>query len=424
MEEKRLTRTERTYLRQHRKCVDPRFEYNFKVMNNKHYSKYCTWFSLYSWFDCIIKNKNNNVSEDVLNFISNYKSPSDFANNYLFKNENGEYEYYNLKENKNEKINFEFNQEYYNLKTIRELLKVAHQTLDNYLKYLNIEQNCIDGVKVINKEDVKKLISWCNEYSKNERASLISKKTNLEKYGVEHALQSKEIQNKAKETCKEHYGVEHPAQSEEIQKLFVQTNLMTYGVENPSQSQIIKDKKAQTTMEHYGVENPFQAEEIIEKINTNKHPTRNRYFYKGVAFDSATELYFYIYHHDILKDDITRGKMFVYYVNGKKARYFCDFLLNGENVEIKGRHLIDTKTMILHTYLDEIPLLEKTQCLKDNNVRIIIDNDKEMIRISKLVEKQFPHLVESCRIKKSEIEDENYEDEYDDYDTTNTIFEM
>ena len=424
MEEKRLTRTERTYLRQHRKCVDPRFEHNFKVMNNKHYSKYCTWFSLYSWFDCIIKNKNNNVSEDVLNFISNYKSPSDFANNYLFKNENGEYEYYNLKENKNEKINFEFNQEYYNLKTIRELLKVAHQTLDNYLKYLNIEQNCIDGVKVINKEDVKKLISWCNEYSKNERASLISKKTNLEKYGVEHALQSKEIQNKAKETCKERYGVEHPAQSEEIQKLFVQTNLMTYGVENPSQSQIIKDKKAQTTMEHYGVENPFQAEEIIEKINTDKHPTRNRYFYKGVAFDSATELYFYIYHHDILKDDITRGKMFVYYANGKKARYFCDFLLNGENVEIKGRHLIDTKTMILHTYLDEIPLLEKTQCLKDNNVRIIIDNDKEMIRISKLVEKQFPHLVESCRIKKSEIEDENYEDEYDDYDTTNTIFEM
>lgn len=57
MEEKRLTRTERTYLRQHRKCVDPRFEHNFKVMNNKHYSKYCTWFSLYSWFDCIIKNR-------------------------------------------------------------------------------------------------------------------------------------------------------------------------------------------------------------------------------------------------------------------------------------------------------------------------------------------------------------------------------
>ena len=116
--------------------------------------------------------------------------------------------------------------------------------------------------------------------------------------------------------------------------------------------------------------------------------------------------------------------MFIYYVNGKKARYFCDFLVNGENIEIKGRHLIDTKTMILHTYLNKTPLLEKTQCLKDNNVRIIIDNDEEMIRISKLVEETFPHLVASCKIKKNEIEDNEYEDEYDDYDITNTIFNL
>ena len=47
-----------------------------------------------------------------------------------------------------------------------------------------------------------------------------------------------------------------------------------------------------------------------------------------------------------------------------------------------------------------------------------------MKEIIKIVEEKFPHLVESCRIKKSEIEDENYEDEYNDYDTTNTIFEM
>ena len=92
---------------------------------------------------------------------------------------------YNLKENKNEKIDFEFNQEYYDLKTIRGLLKVAHQTVDNYLKYLKIEQNYINKVKMINKEDFKKLINWCNEYSKNERANLISKKTTFEKYGVD-----------------------------------------------------------------------------------------------------------------------------------------------------------------------------------------------------------------------------------------------
>lgn len=312
---------------------------------------------------------------------------------------------------------------------LSKIFDVKTATIKNYCEYLNVDiaekYQGFRKVHVINKCDLNVIKNWIEKYpNKNDRMNIIIENTMMKLYGVKRALQSSEFLKKSMNTCKEHYGVEHPAQSEEILENWKKTNLEIYGVENPSQAQSIKDKKAQTTMEHYGVENPFQAEEIIEKINTDKHPTRNRYFYKGVAFDSATELYFYIYHHDILKDDITRGKMFVYYVNGKKARYFCDFLLNGENVEIKGRHLIDTKTMILHTYLDEIPLLEKTQCLKDNNVRIIIDNDKEMIRISKLVEKQFPHLVESCRIKKSEIEDENYEDEYDDYDTTNTIFEM
>jgi hypothetical protein len=80
--------------------------------------------------------------------------------------------------------------------------------------------------------------------------------------------------------------------------------------------------------------------------------------------------------------------------------------------------------MILHTFPHKIPQLEKTQCLRDNNVRIIIDDDEEIIRISKIVEKQFPKLVASCRVKKNEIKDDDYEDKYDDYDTTDTIFEM
>ena len=179
-------------------------------------------------------------------------------------------------------------------------------------------------------------------------------------------------------------------------------------------------------MEHYGVENPFQAEEIIEQINTNKHPIKGHYFYNNISFHSSQEIYFYIYHHDILKDDITRGKVFDYYIDGKKHKYFCDFLLNGENVEIKGRQLINRETMILHTFPHKIPQLEKTKCLRDNNVRIIIDDDEEILRITKIVEKQFPKLVASCRVRKNEIENDNddYEDEYDGYDISDTIFEM
>ena len=71
MTEKRLTRTERTYLRQHRKCVDPRYG-RFKAVNNKPYFEYCTWFSLYCWYDKGIKY--NRLSKEELDFVSQYKN--------------------------------------------------------------------------------------------------------------------------------------------------------------------------------------------------------------------------------------------------------------------------------------------------------------------------------------------------------------
>lgn len=300
-------------------------------------------------------------------------------------------------------------------------------------------------------------------------------KTNIERYGVSYCMQNKEIQNKSKQTCIEKYGVDNPSKSKEVTDKIKQTFLEKYGYENCFQNEEIKRKSKETNIkkygvpyimqnedmknkiqntnlekygsictlhgkndektkqifkDKYGVENPFQIREIVEQIKDiklKKYGTlavNAHYIYNNIRFHSSQEIYFYIYHHDILKDNITRGKTFKYYENGVLHNYECDFFVNGENIEIKGSHLIDRKSMILIDFPDKKPLLEKTQCLKDNNVRIIIDNDEEMIRISKLVEKQFPHLVESCRIKKSEIEDENYEDEYNDYDTTNTIFEM
>ena len=314
---------------------------------------------------------------------------------------------------------------------LSKIFDVKTATIKNYCEYLNVDiaekYQGFRKVYVINKCDLNIIKNWIEKYpNKNDRMNIIIENTMMKLYGVKRALQSSEFLKKSMNTCKEHYGVEHPAQSEEILENWKKTNLEIYGVENPSQAQSIKDKKAQTTMEHYGVENPFQAEEIIEQINTNKHPIKGHYFYNNISFHSSQEIYFYIYHHDILKDDITRGKVFDYYIDGKKHKYFCDFLLNGENVEIKGRQLINRETMILHTFPHKIPQLEKTKCLRDNNVRIIIDDDEEILRITKIVEKQFPKLVASCRVRKNEIENDNddYEDEYDGYDISDTIFEM
>ena len=189
-----------------------------------------------------------------------------------------------------------------------------------------------------------------------------------------------------------------------------------YGVENPSQAQIIKDRKAETTMEHFGVENPFQAEEIIQTCKDTKwekygrlyNPKSfGRYEYKGIVFDSKEEVYFYIYHRDILKDNICRGHDFIYRDSkGEPHTYRCDFLLNGENIEIKGTHLIDVETMILkkaYNNQDEELLLYKTECMNKNNVKIIIAESQEMLDIINIVEKQYPNLVESCKKSKRKI---------------------
>lgn len=77
------------------------------------------------------------------------------------------------------------------------------------------------------------------------------KTTCLERYGVENAMMSKEIQNRGKQTCLERYGVENYMLSEEFRK-----NLSMY-----------LDKSRQTCLERYGVENVTQHPEIKAKIS-------------------------------------------------------------------------------------------------------------------------------------------------------------
>ena len=95
------------------------------------------------------------------------------------------------------------------------------------------------------------------------------KKTCLEKYGCENAFQNEDIKNKIKETSLKRYGVEVALQNPEIHNKMKKTNLERYGHENTFQVEKFKDKSKETLLERYGVENPMQSEEIRELfINT------------------------------------------------------------------------------------------------------------------------------------------------------------
>jgi len=89
--------------------------------------------------------------------------------------------------------------------------------------------------------------------------------TNLQKYGVENIMQSKEMREKSKKTCMDKYGVEFSSQSNEMREKVKQTNLKRYGFENPLQNKDIYKKQQQTIREKYGVDNVSQSAEIKEK---------------------------------------------------------------------------------------------------------------------------------------------------------------
>lgn len=95
---------------------------------------------------------------------------------------------------------------------------------------------------------------------------LKQKQTMIERYGVEHALQSMELQGRVKQTNLERYGVVHHWQSKKVREKQKQTNLERYGAENPFASKDVKEKIKQTMVKRYGVEHPVQSKSIRNRI--------------------------------------------------------------------------------------------------------------------------------------------------------------
>lgn len=223
--------------------------------------------------------------------------------------------------------------------------------------------------------------SWQNK-SRNEIDERTKKtlETNLRKYGTPIPQYSKEGKLKRKNTCLEKYGVEHYSQSNAIKQKKVQTLLKHFGVDVSFKAEEVKLKSRKTVLEKYGVEYIQQSPEFHSKI-------RKLYKYDGISFDSKYEVYFYIYHKELLKNNISRGKRFSYLYGNKINYYFCDFLLNGKNVEIKGNHLFrDEKLYYPYKNLIDNNEMQnkldaKSECMWQNNVVVILTESDEMKNI-------------------------------------------
>lgn len=105
-----------------------------------------------------------------------------------------------------------------------------------------------------------------------------TRRTSLEKYGVEHPLMSKDVMEKRDKTNLERYGVKNPAQSPKIIDKRKKTNLEKYGTEWGLDSKLVREKSENTMQERYGVNNYFEKTELLKEKLKEKygvdHPSR------------------------------------------------------------------------------------------------------------------------------------------------------
>lgn len=106
-----------------------------------------------------------------------------------------------------------------------------------------------------------------------------ARKTCLDRYGVENAAQSEEIQNKMKKTNLERYGAENVYASEYGKQRIKERNLEKYGVEYASSSDCVRQKRLGTMLDRYGETCYTKTDEYKERVKkTNMERYGKEYF--------------------------------------------------------------------------------------------------------------------------------------------------
>lgn len=119
----------------------------------------------------------------------------------------------------------------------------------------------------------------CNK----EEAVAKTKKTSLEKYGVESFAKTKLYKSKSAETCLQKYGVDHPSRCAEVRQKAKQTCLEKYGTEYPSQLDVFKEKLANTKLARHGDPNFSNAEKRKRTLENSYGVTNPTYINMDAA---------------------------------------------------------------------------------------------------------------------------------------------
>lgn len=236
----------------------------------------------------------------------------------------------------------------------------SENTGNKILEYLKIEvykpYNSLSFINGKQKEEFEEFLKKFN--SPLERRLFFQEKTCREKYGVSNPTLTNEARNKISEKVKE-------SCTKERQKKIEETKLKKYGKRSITDS----EKSMKSRIENHGTLS-----------------VTHQYMFEELEFHSSWEVYFYIYNKYILKNNITKGKIFEYAYEGNVHRYECDFLVNDENVEIKGGQLLDENGNLKQMKTREWDMC-KQKCMEENKVILVVK--KDMTKIMKIVDEKY-----------------------------------
>lgn len=234
-------------------------------------------------------------------------------------------------------------------------------------------------------------VSWIKERFPDENSILEENKRysiakNLEKWGHASSNSSSIKRSKISRTLKER-GTNR--------EKYRQTCLERYGVESANSLETKKEKAKRTCQERYGGNSSACAGSELKKRQI-KHALQTKlerygttipkakYICKGQKFDSKLEIYYYLYHTEVLHEGVKRGPVFQYKdAVGKSHEYHCDFEVNGKFVEIKGKAFVrDGRLYFPFVKQEKVNAKEeqavwdaKQRCMDKHGVILLTDDD-------------------------------------------------
>ena len=206
-----------------------------------------------------------------------------------------------------------------------------------------------------------------NEQAKAERYEK-TKQTYLKKYGIENIFKDIKF---IKQKTKEKFGVENAMQSLEIQEKAKQTRIKKYGVDHPSKSEIVKLKIYNTHKQNHTFNTSKPELKLLEILQNKFGDFDIEYQYKSPQYPFVCD--FYIKSLDLyieLQGSWTHGKAPYDPKNEKHIKKLLEWKQKSQTSQFY-RNAIDvwTRTDV-----------EKRRIAKENGIKLIEVFDSETFK--------------------------------------------